>query len=141
MIDVESLVVDSIKKRFATEGVTVRVESTYNPTPSSFPFVSVYEADNHTYRKTQDDVAKEHHASVMYEVNVYSNKQNGKKQEAKKLFNIVDDTLQNFKFTRTTMIPDMNRDKSIYQIVARYEAVIAEGQTINDNTVYQVYRE
>ena len=76
----------------------------------------------------------------MYTVNVYSNKKSGAKQQAKKIFSVVDGALQNIRFTRTTTIPDANADKTIYRIVARYEAVIEEPKIINGDKVYQVYR-
>lgn len=141
MVDVESLVITAVDTDLKTSGYKIKVSSVYDPTPSSFPSVSVIEEDNRTYRKSQDDVAKEHHAEVLYTVNVYSNKKNGAKGEAKKIFAIVDNTLQGFKFTRTSMIPDSNADKSIYRIVARYEAIISEPKQIGNDTVWQVYRE
>lgn len=141
MVDVESLVIDRVTSALQVGGYNIGVSSVYDPTPSSFPTVSIIEDDNRTYRKTQDDVPTEHHAEVLYTVNVYSNKKNGAKAEAKKIFAIVDTTLQGFKFTRTTKIPDANADKSIYRIVATYEAIIAEPQKIGSDTVYQVYRE
>ena len=84
---------------------------------------------------------KEHHTRVLYEVNVYSNKTSGAKSEAKKILEIVDSSFQNMKFTRTFKQPIPNADKTIYRIVARYEAVIAEYQTIGEDKVYQVYRQ
>ena len=141
MIDVENLVIDTVSKAIkASAYQNTNVSSEYTDTPSSFPFVSIVEADNYTYRKTQDDDLKEHHTNVMYEINVYSNKTNGKKTEAKKIMEIVDTALQNIKFTRTVKQEIPNKDNTIYRIIARYEAVIGEGQTIGQDTVYQVFR-
>lgn len=141
MIDVENLVVDTISKALKASAYSnTYVTTEYSDTPSSFPCVSVFEADNSTYRKTQDNDLKEHHTSVMYEINVYSNKTSGKKSEAKKIMEIVDSTLQNIKFTRTFKQEVPNKDKTIFRYVARYEAVIAEYQTIDKDKVYQVYR-
>ena len=140
MVDVENLVIDSVNSALRESSFRVKVTSTQEPTPSVFPTVSVYEANNTSYRKTHDGEPHEHHVEVVYAVDVYSNKKSGAKQEAKDIFAIVDNVLQSFKFTRTAKVPDSNADKSIYRITARYEAVIAEGQTIGDNTVFQVYR-
>lgn len=141
MIDVENLVIDTISKALkASAYSSTLVVSDYTDTPSSFPCVSVIESDNYTYRRTQDDDLKEHHTNVMYEVNVYSNKTSGSKSEAKKIMEIVDTAFQNMKFTRTVKQAIPNRDKTIYRIVARYEAVIGEGKASGKNTVYQVYR-
>lgn len=142
MIDVENLVIDTVSKAIkASAYSTALVVSDYTDMPSSFPCVSVIESDNSTYRRTQDNDLKEHHTRVMYEVNVYSNKTSGAKTEAKKILEIVDSSFQNMKFTRTFKQPIPNADKTIYRILARYEAVIAEYQTIGQNKVYQVYRQ
>lgn len=141
MIDVENLVIDTIKKALlASQYSNTNVASTYNDTPSEFPCVSVIEMDNYTYRRTQDNDLMEHHTNLMYEVNVYSNKASNSKTEAKAIMEIVDTAFQNIKFTRTFKQPIRNRDKSVYRIVARYEAVVGEAQIINGNEVYQVYR-
>ena len=47
--------------------------------PAAFPAVMIEEKANSIYRKSQDSGSVENHASLMYEVNVYSNKQTGKK--------------------------------------------------------------
>mgnify|MGYP007133714099 CR=1 FL=1 len=142
MIDVENLVIDTVSKAIkASAYSTALVVSDYTDMPSSFPCVSVIESDNSTYRRTQDNDLKEHHTRVMYEVNVYSNKTSGAKTEAKKILEIVDSSFQNMKFTRTFKQPIPNADKTIYRILASYEAVIAEYQTIGQNKVYQVHRQ
>ena len=142
MIDVENLVIDTVSKAIKADPTyaNTEVSSEYTDTPATFPFVSIFEADNSTYQRTQDNDLKEHHTKVMYEINVYSNKTVGKKTDAKKIMEIVDSALQNIKFTRTFKNAIPNKDKTIYRIVARYEAVIGEGKTIDGNTVYQVYR-
>ena len=141
MIDVENLVIDTISKAIGASAYSnTLVVSDYTDTPSSFPCVSVIEADNYTYRRTQDNDLKEHHTNVMYEVNVFSNKTSGKKTECKKIMEIIDSTMQNMKFTRTVKQPIPNKDKTIFRIVARYEAVIADYFTDGNDKVYQVYR-
>ena len=141
MIDVENLVVDTISKALkASAYSSTLVTSEYTDTPSSFPCVSVVEADNYTLSKTQDNDLKEHHIRVMYEVNVFSNKTSGKKTEAKKILDIVDTAFQNIKFTRTFKNSVPNKDKTIARMVARYEAIIGEEQTIGSDKIYQVYR-
>jgi len=141
MIDVENLVIDKISKAIGASAYSnAFVTSEYTDSPSEFPCVSVVEADNYTYRKTQDNDLKEHHTNVMYEVNVFSNKKNTSKSEAKAIIEIVDTAFQNMKFTRTFKDNVPNKDKTIYRIVARYEAVIGEGFTRGDDTIFPVYR-
>ena len=142
MIDVENLLINTISTAIRNDltFANTNITSDYTDMPSSFPCVSIVEADNSSYRKTQDNDLKDHHVNVMYEVNVYSNKSSGAKSEAKKLMNIVDTAFLNLKFTRTFKNSVPNKDKTIYRYVARYEAVIGEQQTIGKDKVYQVYR-
>lgn len=141
MIDVENLVIDKISKAIEASAYSnTLVVSDYTDSPSEFPCVSVIEADNYTYRKTQDNDLKEHHTNVMYEVNVFSNKGIKSKSEAKAIIEIVDTAFQNMKFTRTFKHNIPNKDKTIYRMVARYEAVIGEGFTQGDDIIYPVYR-
>lgn len=139
MIDIENLVFTNVKTALTTAYSTINVVSDYPNAPSVFPCVSVVEEDNSVYEKSQDSHNTENHVKVMFTVNVFSNKSSGRKSEAKKILNTVDTAFANMKFTRTMkqMIP--NVDTTIYRIVARYEAVIGKGQTINKNTVFQVY--
>lgn len=136
MIDVENMVVDAVYKAVKAQYPTAEISSEEKDIPSSFPCVYIVEEDNSTYQRTQDNDLLEHHASVMYSVNVYSNKKNGKKAEAKAIMNIVDVTLQSIKFTRTMKMPIRNIDPSVYRITARYTAIIEE----KHGNTYQVYR-
>jgi len=136
MIDVENMVVNAVYNAVRAVYPTANITSTYQDVPSSFPCVSILEEDNYAYRKTQDNDLREHHTNVMYSVNVYSNKKNGKKEEAKDIMRIVDETLQDIKFTRTMKTPIRNIDPTIFRITARYEAVIEERK----GNTYQVYR-
>lgn len=152
MIDIENLVVDTVTRIVKSYYPNATIKSEKQDVPSSFPFVSIIEADNQTYRKTQDDENREHHIEVMYEVNVYSNKRDGKKTEAKKILSLVDDVLQDMKFTRITRLPIEN--KSYYRYVARYTAVVGYGfnmvvpseqlypsdDLLPNNRTYQMYR-
>ena len=115
----------------ATYGAnTVYVTGEYTPTPPSFPCVFVYEADN--YNAGFDGCNHEKLTGVMYQVEVYSNKQNGKKTEAKNLMATVDSVLTPLGFTRQSMqqLPNM-ADATIFRLNARYSAAVM------DNTIYR----
>lgn len=140
MIDVENMVVDTVRKAVIALYPTADIVSEYVDVPSSFPCVSVIEGENSSYFKTKDNDLIDHHINVMYEINVYSNLKSKKKEQAKKIMGVVDTALQNIKFTRTFKQPIPNSDKTIYRIVARYEAVIGAEQTVGSDKIYQVYR-
>lgn len=108
----------------------VYVTGEYTPTPPSFPCVFVYEADN--FNTGFDGCNHEIKTGVMYVVEVYSNKQNGKKSEAKSIMETVDSVLTPLGFTRTMMqqIPNLS-DATIFRLNARYTAAVI------DNVIYR----
>lgn len=114
--------------RSAHSGIFVTGE--YTPTPPSFPCVFISEADN--FNAGFDGCNHEIVTGVMYEVEVYSNKQNGKKTEAKAIMATVDSVLTPLGFTRTMLqpIPNMN-DATIFRLTARYTAAVI------DNVIYR----
>lgn len=121
MIDVENLVVDSVTRVVKSVYPEATIKSATQDVPPAFPFVSILEADNTSYQKTQDNENYDHHVELMYEVNVYSNKKNGRKTEAKRILSLVDDVLQEMKFTRITKLPI--ETKSYFRYVARYKVI------------------
>lgn len=141
MIDIENKVIDTVFTAVRTSYSTASCYGEYVAVPASFPCVCLYEASNTTYKKSQDDVLQEHQANLMYECNVYSDKANGHKSEARAIAKLVDATMQNMKFTRTYFQAVPNLDRTIYRIVLRWEAVAGEPITTeNGNTIYQMYR-
>lgn len=73
----------------------------------------------------------------MYEVEIYSNKTEGKKAECKTLAAAVDAILATKGFTRIMLEPLPNlADDSIYRMTGRYRAIISEPSDGNF-TVYK----
>jgi hypothetical protein len=67
----------------------------------------------------------ENAARVMYEVNVYSNKDGYRKLEARAIMADVDEILSGLGFTRTMLNPVPNmQDGTIFRLTARYDAVV-----------------
>lgn len=131
MIDIESEIFDMISKKLREDNRKIFVTGENVKSPSSFPCVSIVEVDNQVYRNTRTTSAIENHAQLLYEVNVYSNKTNGKKSEAKKILSLVDTEFSNLGFTRVMTSPIPNeRDSTIYRIVARYRAIVSKDKTI-----------
>ena len=131
MIDCENEVFSLVAKvvRAAYPGVFISGE--HVRTPSKFPFVSLIEMSNTAYDKTQSSGGLENHASLMYEVNVYSNKTSGKKSECKAIATLIDNELATLGFSRTMLqpIPNMD-DATIYRMTGRYTAVISKDKAI-----------
>lgn len=139
MIDIENAVYSRVYTAIKATYPNIDMDSTYTASPASFPHVSLFESDNYVLEKTQDENV-ENDVRVMYTLEVFSNKQNSKKSEAKAIFAIADNTLLSLNFTRTSKTPVPNEDRTIYRIVARYEAIIHKGIKDGDDTIYQIYR-
>lgn len=125
IIDLESDIFDYVAKRLRAEHAGIWIAGEYVDVPAKFPAVTLVEADNRvlTRMRTSDDI--ENGVSVMWDMNVYSNKTAGKKAEAKAIANTADSVFAEIGFTRTfrEQVPNIN-NATIYRIVCRYEAVI-----------------
>jgi hypothetical protein len=99
------------------------VTGEYVRVPSSFPHVSIVESDNYMTGRHLDSSDEEKFSTVMYEVNVYSNKATGKKNECKYIIGLIDHMMYARNFTRLSLNPVPNlEDATIYRITARYRA-------------------
>ena len=123
LIDLFSQIFTPIAKAVRTEFSGVSVTGEYVKEPASFPHVSIVEADNYMTVAHLDSSTSERFATLMYEVNVYSNKLGGKQTEARSIMNLIDGMMYSFNFTRLMMTPVPNlEDSTIYRITARYRA-------------------
>lgn len=139
MIDVYNYIFTQVYNGVVTDTPTCKVAEGYPPVSSTFPIVTVNEIDNSTLEYSQDNDLKEHHARVSIGIEVYANGED-KKATATHLAKLVDNLMQNLKFTRTMKAPMPNIDDSIYRITLRYTAIVGEPKEVNGNTVYQIYR-
>ena len=81
------------------------------------------EADNATSQNRMDTSDVEKFATVMYEINVYSDKADGKKSECKAIMSFIDEIMYRMNFTRIALAPVPNLSKpTIYRMIARYRA-------------------
>lgn len=123
MIDIEKLIytpiADALRKRF--KGIAVSGE--YVNAPSKFPYVSIVEQDNYMTVSQMDSSSSERLATVMYEVNVYSDKTGSKKAVCREIMGVIDEMLYRKNFTRISLSPIPNMENgTIYRLTARYRA-------------------
>lgn len=127
MIDIENEVFDVVAAKVRAKYSDIYMVGEYVKTPSKFPCVSLMEMDNQSYQPTEDSGSAEHHVSVMYEVNIYSNKTVGKKAECKAIAALIDEQMLALGFARTMLQPIPNLDDAtIYRMVGRYSAIISK---------------
>ena len=130
MVDVEnevfSLVAGELRELFPG----INIASEYIRAPASFPHVSFYEADNVPYAAGMDSANVEKYGTVVYSVNVYSNKTAGKKPECRAIMAEINRIMHGLNFTRITCTPVPNmEDATIYRMTARFRAV-SDGATL-----------
>lgn len=131
MINMENEIFTAVATRLRAQFSKIYVTGEYVSAPPSFPCVSIVEIDNATYQQGQTQVGADVFAAVTYEVNVYSNKQTGKKTECKKISAVVDEILLAMNFTRSMLEPVTNMaDATIYRMLGRYRAVVDQNHTI-----------
>lgn len=132
MIDPEFAVYDAVSDRVKAKFPDLYMTGDVSFAPSQFPAVSIVETNNSVLQNMRT-LKIENAVSLMYEVNVYSNKVGYSKMEAKSILTAVDEAFVDFGFTRTFSNPVQNlEDKTVFRIVARYEAVMDR-----DFVVYQ----
>ena len=131
MIDIETSIFDTVAKAVRAEYPKIFMTGEYVKVPPKFPCVSLMEMDNQSYQRTEDSGSSENHVSVMYEVDVYSNKSVGKKSECKAIAALIDEQMLALGFARTMLQPIPNLDDAtIYRMVGRYSAIISKDKVI-----------
>lgn len=133
MIDIESKVFTTVATalRDAYGAANIYVAGEYVPQPPRFPAVFIVEMDNSVDVRGRDTANIENFADVMYQVDVYSNKNTGKKAQAKEIIALADEQFAALGFTRTFLNPVQNlNDATVYRMTARYQAAVGRDETI-----------
>lgn len=110
--------------RGAHAGTTVTGE--YTRKPSKFPAVTLDEIQNVMVDRLVDSSNNEDFSGVTYRLQVFSNKQKGKKAEARAIFATADAEMRRMGFRRVTYstTPEIY-DSTIYSITATYEGIVS----------------
>lgn len=126
MIDVNSTVFTNVANVVRDNHVSVTVIGEYTRKPSKFPTVTLDEIQNVMVDYLEDSSNEEKYAAVTYRLQVFSNKQNGKKAEARDLFATADAEMRRMGFRRVTYTTTPEIYKStVYEITATYEAIVS----------------
>ena len=134
MIDVESKVFQACADAFRAAYPNGFIAGEYVSQPPKFPAVMVVEMDNNVDERALDNGNVENAVNVMYQVDVYSNRNTGKKAQAKAIIALIDNVLAQYRFVRTFCNPVQNfNDATIYRMTARYRRRITDQDNIRDN--------
>lgn len=131
MIDVESVVFQKCADAFRAAYPNGFIAGEYVSQPPKFPAVMVVEMDNNVDERAMDNGNVENAVNVMYQVDVYSNLNKGKKAQSKAIISLIDEVLARYRFIRTFCNPIQNmNDATIYRMTARYRRRITDTETM-----------
>lgn len=130
MIDIENEVITLVTDCLFANNISASVESVLNLNPPTFPTVCVEEIENTTLVATSDSKSIENHATVGYEINIFTNDVSGKKQKAKSILSVIDDMLIARGFYRVSKTQLALDEGTKMRIVARYRANVSADKTI-----------
>lgn len=129
MIDIENKIYSPIRTALvnAYDGIFVTSEPT--ATTAKFPAVSIVQQDNYMSINKRDNGGEERFATVMFQVDVYSNKSSGRKSQCKEIMGFIDKMLFDLNFTRLSLTPVPMANDGYYRLTARYRAE-TDGETM-----------
>ena len=131
MIDIESKVFQKCADAFCAAYSNGFIAPEFVPKPPKFPAVFVVEMDNNVDERAIDNGNIENAVNVMYQVDVYSNLNKGKKAQTKAIIALIDEVLAQYRFVRTFCNPIQNfNDATIYRMTARYRRRITDQENI-----------
>lgn len=130
MIDKSNEIFTLVATKLREEFTNIKVIGESIDIPTEFPTVTIDETFNVPVEEDSSSFNK--YAHVRYRVQVFTNG-DMKRSDARKIYKVVDETLQaiNLKCKTMSTLPEIYNSK-IYQITSTYEAIIKE-----DGTVYR----
>lgn len=124
MIDICAPLLERLLRRLEETGEQVSHSSETNPVPARFPHLNLIETDDAVYRRTRTRQG-EQHAAKLFTIEIYSNRTDGRKAEAERIFAVVDSEMGTLGFVRRSKTPLSNmKDATVYRIAARYSCVV-----------------
>lgn len=123
MIDYSNEVFNAVSTDLRSAYTEIRVVGEYVVSPTSFPTVTIDEIQNIPVHL--DSAVESKYAQVQYRVQVFSNKRDGKRAEAREIYKRVDEKMQSlglYAISYSTTPAIYNSE--IYCITAIYTAVI-----------------
>lgn len=130
MISVFNEIYTAVTRSVKSSIEDLKTSRPYPKGNDAFPLLTMEQKNNITYKKTLDSSLSENHASIMIEINVYSNKKSGASVECEKILDVADAEMQRFGFVRTFYSPMPNMDDSVTRLTARYEGVVSKSKIV-----------
>lgn len=114
-----------VAKKLRSSYADIFVTGEYTRQPSKFPVVTLDEIENVAAEELMDSSHQEKYSALTYRLQVFSNRESGKKAEARKIFATADQEMRQLGFRRIsyTTTPEIY-ESTIYSITATYEAIV-----------------
>lgn len=129
MIEIEAKVYSPIATVLKERYSGIYTTSEPAPTPSKPLVASIVQMDSYVNPRDMDNTLVERFATVMFQVDVYSNKQTGKKSQCKEVMGVIDDMFCRMNFIREALTPIPMEGSGYYRLTARYRAK-TDGETL-----------
>ena len=127
MITLENEVTNAIANALTNAYPSAFVTAGYIQSSTQFPCVQVVEIDSRVLERGSSLSTIEVFATVVIEINFYSNKTSGKKEECKYLAAVTDEVMEGLGFMRTMLSQTPNyEDATIYRMTGRWQKIQAK---------------
>ena len=132
MIDFSNEIFNAVAKHLRSLYKGIQVKGEYVSTPAKFPTVTIDEISN--IPVALDSATENKYADVVYRVQVFSNKENGKRAEAREIYKAVDEKLMELGlFAKTFTTTPAIYNSEIYSITVTYGGIIGRDGVIYRN--------
>lgn len=132
MIDYSNEIFNAVAKHLRSLYKGIQVKGEYVATPAKFPTITIDEIGN--VPTELDSATTNKYADVVYRVQVFSNKANGKRAEAREIYKAVDNKLMELGlFAKTFTTTPAIYNSEIYSITATYGGIIGRDGVIYRN--------
>ena len=148
MIDVENLVLDTVINGVHTVHADLDVSKGFIEETAIYPCIVVREVNNVPLKRTNTESCAENYTTLIYQVDVYSDKAGEQRSECRSLLSLVDEYMVGMGFYRTYMSEALNIKRSVFRQYTRYSVIVDKGVTTvtgegNDQvttTTFHTYR-
>lgn len=136
LIEIES----SVASRVFSAFIAAYPDGSYSgepvtETPAKWPHLNIVEVD-----QFESGYTLLPSATVVYDVNIYSNLVSGAKQECRKIMDLVDTAMKQFgSWNLVFLNQTKNADNRIYRVSARYRGIAVKESVVGDMTNYRIY--
>ena len=132
MIDFSNEIFNAVAKHLRSLYKGIQVKGEYVATPAKFPTVTIDETSN--IPVSLDSATTNKYADVVYRVQVFSNKENGKRAEAREIYKSVDEKMMELGlFAKSYTSTPTIYNSEVYTITATFGGIIGENGVIYRN--------